>query len=110
MGHFVVLYSGSFQNGAMTFSLKTFSIMDLFVTLRINDIFSVIMLSAIMLSVIIKLSIIMLNVVMLIVVAPPELGYENITHTQAAKQSVTKFVAVIVMSLVTPTAAAGLEF
>jgi hypothetical protein len=88
-------------------------------TLSINDIFSVIMLSAIKLS-IIKLSIIMLSVimlifimlsvVMLIVVAPPELGYENVTHAQAAKQSVTKFVAVIVMSLVTPTAAAGLEF
>jgi hypothetical protein len=109
MGHFVVLYSGSFQNGTMTFSLKRFSIMDLFVTLRINDIFSVIMLSAIMLS-LIKLSIIMLNIVMLIVVAPPELGYENVTHAQAAKLSVTKFVAVIVMSLVTPTAAAGLEF
>jgi len=37
MGHLVVLYSGSFQDGAMTFSLKTFSIMGLFVTISIND-------------------------------------------------------------------------
>jgi hypothetical protein len=55
------------------------------------------------------LSVIMLSVVMVIVVAPPELGYENVTHAKAAKQSVTKFVAVIVMSLVTPAAAVGLQ-